>query len=151
MAVLGVGTDVVDIPTFTEQLTLPGSRLREVFTARERRRADERAAARSGEADSAEGPGEHLAAVWALKEAFVKAWSGALYGAAPPLAPEDLRWTDIEVRHDRWGRPRLDIRGAAREAFAATVPASGGTGRHLHASASHDGRVACALVVLESE
>lgn len=140
MTILGVGTDVVDIPTFAEQLRLPGSQLREVFTSRERRRA--RQSAEESEGDE----NQHLAAAWALKEAFIKAWSGALSGIAPPLGRDQVIWPEIEVRHDLWGRPSLALSGAIRDWVARTMGAV-----RMHASASHDGNVACALVVLERD
>ncbi len=140
MTVLGVGTDVVDIPTFAQQLRLPGSHLREVFTARERRRARQRAE----ESESDEN--QHLAAAWALKEAFIKAWSGATADAEPPLERDQVSWPEIEVKHDLWGRPSLALTGAIRDWVSRTIGAV-----RLHASASHDGDVACALVVLETE
>lgn len=140
MKVLGVGTDVVDIPTFTEQLRLPGSQLREVFTSRERRRARQRAEEAEGDEH------QHLAAAWALKEAFIKAWSGALSGVTPPLGRDQVSWPEIEVRHDLWGRPSLSLTGAVRDWVARSVGAV-----RLHVSASHDGDFACALVVLEQD
>ncbi len=149
MAVLGMGTDVVDIRAFSDQLALPGSKLLEVFTSRERRRADLRAA-NSGQ-DAAglhDGAAKHLAAVWALKEAFIKAWSGALYGQAPPLERDSVDWREIEVRHDRWGRPGIDLHGRIAQEVALTISAA--EGRQLLASASHDGDVACAIVLLQS-
>lgn len=146
MAILGVGTDVVDVPSFTEQLELPGSRLREVFTARERRRAAQRAADLEGEADASP---RHLAAIWALKEAFIKAWSGALVGVAPPLARDEVSWPDIEVRHDAWGRPSISLRGKVWEWVRNSLGVNSPDDLSLHASASHDGDIACALVVLE--
>ncbi len=151
MTVLGVGTDIVDIPTFSAQLGLPGSRLVEVFTSRERRRATQRAAesGKNADAEEAVGSSQHLAAVWALKEAFIKAWSGALFGVEPPLGRDSVDFTEIEVRHDRWGRPSLDLYGNVADAVAATVGASGPV--QLLASASHDGDVACAVVLLSRE
>jgi len=146
MTVLGVGTDVVDIPSFAEQLALPGSKLREVFTARERRRAKQRASELEGEESAAP---RHLAAVWAMKEAFVKAWSGAMAGGAPPLGRDEVSWPEIEVRHDAWGRPTISLRGRIREWVQRTLGVEATEDLSLHASASHDGDIACALVVLE--
>lgn len=146
MTVLGVGTDVVDVPSFAEQLLQPGSRLGEVFTARERRRANQRAVDLEGQESAAP---THLAATWALKEAFIKAWSGALNGIAPPLARDDVAWPEIEVRHDAWGRPSISLRGKIRDWVAKTLGVAETEDLSLHASASHDGDIACALVVLE--
>lgn len=44
--------------------------------------------------------GESLAARWAAKEAAVKAWSALMIGQAPPIRPEELDWSEIEVVHD---------------------------------------------------
>lgn len=172
MTVLGVGTDVVYIPTFSEQLGLPGSRLKEVFTAHERRRAKQRATeweSVENKFENIQGENRHLAAVWAMKEAFIKAWSGALSGIAPPLSNAEVKWPEIEVRHDLWGRPRIALSGAIRNWVAQTLGHSaalekvdslavdvfdGVSADQLdqitwHVSASHDGDIACALVVLE--
>ncbi|MFT0761773.1 holo-ACP synthase [Scrofimicrobium sp. R131] len=138
MTVIGIGTDIVDIPTFVEQLGLPGSRLAQAFTARERRRAATRAE------ENGSGTGQHLAAVWALKEAFIKAWSGALFGSQPPLGRDAVKWTEIEIRHDGWGRPQVELHGEVAGAVSASVGSP-----TVLASASHDGDVACALVVLD--
>lgn len=149
MRILGVGTDVVDIPTFAEQLSLPGSQLRDVFTARERRRAEQRAAEYSGDGETGN-ENRHLAANWALKEAFIKAWSGALAGSEPPLVQDEVVWSEIEVKHDRWGRPQIMLSGSIRKWVSHTLDTDlSGTDFSVHASASHDGAVACALVVLE--
>ena len=138
---LGIGVDLVHIPGFAAQLELPGSRFAAVFTAREHRRAENRAAdaGLAGVAGT-----QHLAAVWALKEAFIKAWSGALLGAPPVIDSSEVTWQEIEVRHDRWGRPHLDLSGAV----AAAVRESLGEIRLL-CSASHDGDYATATVALE--
>lgn len=150
MTILGVGTDVVDIPTFAEQLDLPGSKLRDVFTSKERRRAKQRAVD-NGTEGTLGGESQHLAANWALKEAFIKAWSGALSGVAPPLTQDEVTWSEIEVRHDLWGRPRVVLSGAIREWVTRSLGAVGDHEIALHASASHDVHVACALVVLEKQ
>lgn len=146
MSVLAMGADVVDIPTFAAQMALPGSRLAEVFTARERRRATRRAE-ESGTAapDSPGHASAHLAAVWAAKEAFIKAWSGALYGKEPVLGRDDIDFGDIEVLHDSWGRPSIALRGD----LAPLVDDSLGGPVRLLTSASHDGDVACAVVIVE--
>lgn len=69
---LGLGHDVVDVPAFAEQLGEPGSRMRNLFSARELWQTAQRARVkRDGEA-------VHLAARWAGKEAFLKAWCEAI-------------------------------------------------------------------------
>ena len=81
---------------------------------------------------------QRLAARFAAKEAFVKAWSGARRGLPPLLAAVDLR--EIEVVDDGHGRPALRLHGAV----AAAV---GERGTHL--SLSHDGPSAIAVVILD--
>lgn len=129
--VLGVGVDLVHVPTFVDQLDLPGTRFADVFTPGERRDAAERAEQHGG------GEGRHLAARWAAKEALVKAWSASLFGEPPPLGDEVLGL--VEVVCDAWGRPRLRLHGAVAEHLAGLDP---------HVSLSHDGDHATAFVVL---
>ena len=69
---LGLGHDVVDVPAFAEQLGESGSRMRNLFSTRELWQITQRARVkRDGEA-------VHLAARWAGKEAFLKAWCEAI-------------------------------------------------------------------------
>lgn len=95
-----VGIDLVYIPGFAVQLQQPGSSFLEVFSAAERRVAQ----ARRGGAHAENRWAEHLAGRWAAKEAFVKAWSQALFGKPPVLNEEDMVWAQVEVRADRFGR-----------------------------------------------
>ncbi len=139
--ILGVGVDVVSIAAFAEQLAQPGSRFSHVFTARERRAAAARAAQHFGGTGPSEAP-EHLAARWAAKEAFIKAWSASMFGKAPVL-PEAI-WDRIEVIQDQYGRPALEIHGDVAKAVEETCGAV-----RMHLSLSHDGDIATAFVVLE--
>ena len=86
-----------------------------------------------------------MAARWAAKESFVKAWSAALYGQPPVIFEADLVWSEIEVIQDRWGRPLLAFHGKVAQAVKESVG-------HVrcHLSLTHDGPVASAVVVLES-
>lgn len=138
--IVGLGFDLVDVDEFVRQISLPGTRFLENFTGYERRVCDERSAV-SGS------PGSHLAARWAAKEAAVKAWSAALVGHAPPLPELELR--EIEVRHDAWQRPYLELSGIS-EIVAASLREHYGDGEPVwHVSLSHDGSVAGAQVILE--
>lgn len=129
----GVGVDVVDVPGLRAQLEDPASALlAEAFTPGERRDSTGRA---GGD------PVRHLAARYAAKEAFIKAWSTANWGSAPVLPGVELR--DIEVITDRWGRPALRVHGAVEQALGGLGPLQ------LHLSLSHDGPFAAAFVVLE--
>ncbi len=120
---LGVGTDLVHVPSFAEQLQRPGTRFAQVFTPAERR-------------DAAERP-ESLAARWAAKEALVKAWSTSLFGSPPVMGEEALGL--VELVRDAWDRPRLRLHGDVARHLA---------GLETHVSLSHDGDYASAYVVL---
>ncbi|MEH6623588.1 MAG: holo-ACP synthase [Dietzia maris] len=142
--VRGVGVDIVDLGAFAASLAEPGTRLTRAFSATERRQCRERAESRG--ARSGEDPlARHLAARWAAKEALVKAWSAALYGAPPPIAPDLLRWSEIETVCDNWGRPSVRLGGEVARQVAATI----GEGARWNVSLSHDGGSAIAFVVLE--
>lgn len=133
MSILGLGLDVVDVPGFAIQLTHPGSSFAELtYTARER------GDARVGPTPEAAA----LAARFAAKEAFVKAWSAARAGRDPALAVLDLR--EIEVLRDPYGRPSLHLHGAVARALADGLP-----GASAQVSISHDGHAAAAVVLLQ--
>lgn len=132
-----VGTDLVHIPGFAEQLARPGTRFTGVFSAAELRLATQRFG--SGTARQA----EHLAGRWAAKEAFIKAWSEALYGRPPVIAPEAVDFSEIEVRADAWGRVGIELRGAVNDAVDESL---GQWTASL--SISHDGDYATATVLL---
>lgn len=127
-----IGVDIVHIPGFREQLERPGSRFEDVFTVRELRVAAQRP-------DRA----THLAGRWAAKEAFIKAWSQAIYGRPPVIPEEQVQWAQIEVRADRWGRVALDI---APDLAARVHDSIGQFSTAL--SISHDGDYATAVCVL---
>lgn len=139
MTTLAVGLDVVTTTTFAHQLADPASSFVDAtFTAREQR------AARGSEDVRV----QRLAARFAAKEAFVKAWSGARAGREPALAAIDLR--EIEVADDGHGRPALRLHGAvaaALDELAAELGSSEPLRAHL--SLSHDPPTAAAVVVLE--
>ncbi|WP_414120939.1 holo-ACP synthase [Corynebacterium nuruki] len=143
--VLGVGVDVVDIPTFAEQLDQPGSTFALSFTGAERREC-RRLAETSGNI------GQHLAARWAAKEAFYKAWTLADAGDEIPGAQMD--WSQIEVVKDRWGRPYIRLHeplaSIVTGALTARFGGADGAGRAVwQLSLSHDGPIAQAFVVGE--
>mgnify|MGYP000880353428 CR=1 FL=1 len=111
---LGLGHDVVDVPAFAEQLGEPGSRMRNLFSMRELWQTAQRVQVkRDGEA-------VHLAARWAGKEAFLKAWCEAISRRANadgdiayPYTLDDFPWARIEILDDSHGpvscsRPRCD-------------------------------------------
>ncbi|CAN5270786.1 MAG: holo-ACP synthase AcpS [Nocardioides sp.] len=126
MTVVGVGVDLVHVPGFAEQLTLPGTRFSRVFTTAERADVAERG-----------GHPRHAAARWAAKEALVKAWSASLHGLPPVMGDEAL--SQIETVTDAWGRPRLRLLGEVGRRLE---------GYDAQVSLSHDADHAIAYVVL---
>ncbi|NLA37548.1 MAG: holo-ACP synthase, partial [Actinobacteria bacterium] len=129
---MGVGVDLVAIAPFAEQLSTPGTRFSEAFTAAER------SLGAPGTPES-----HRLAGRWAAKEAFLKAWAGARRGRSP--ATGEVVMGEIEVYPDAWGRPGLRLHGAIAAIFAESLP-----GVDAHLSISHDGDHAIAFVVLNS-
>jgi holo-[acyl-carrier protein] synthase len=124
--VLGVGVDLVHVPTFAEQLDVPGSRFAGVFTPGERSDVAERG-----------GDARYWAVRWAAKEAVVKAWSASLFGQ--PAVMGDEVFGLIETVTDAWGRPRVRLHGEVARHLA---------GCAIDVSLSHDGDHAIAYVVL---
>ena len=112
-----VGVDLVDVPGFAQQLEDTASGFVDpTFTPREQRVARDP---------------RRLAARFAAKEAFIKAWSGSRTHQPPLLGTLDLR--EIEVVDDGYGRPALALHGtlaqvvgpctrASRSATTATPP-----------------------------
>ena len=132
--ILGVGIDLVDVEAFREQVQRPGtSFVQGMFSARELRDVRER-----GAGDRA----LRLAARFAAKEAFIKAWSSAIFGQEPVLQAVD--WQEIEVVHDAWGRPALKLHGEVERHVTQLGDVT------THVSLTHDGPMAGAYVVLES-
>lgn len=122
-----IGTDLVHIPTFAAQLATPGSTFEHVFTDRELREC-------SGKADRP----ASLAARWAAKEAYVKAWSAGLVGKPAAIDPATFDFAEVEVVQDPYGRPLIQLHG--RTAQLGPRPAS--------VSITHDGDYAHAVVAL---
>ena len=77
---------------------------------------------------------QSLAGYWAAKEAVIKALGN----------PTGLSWHDVAVQKDELGKPSLAISGET-----AVRASSMGIGK-WHLSISHDGGMACAMVVAEA-
>lgn len=121
-----IGVDLVDVPGFAAQLEDRASGFVDgTFTP--------------GEQRAAKGDARRLAARFAAKEAFVKAWSSARRGQPPRLAEIDLR--EIEVVDDGYGRPGLKLHGEVQAAAGYL---------NVHLSLSHDGPSAIAFVTIEA-
>ena len=106
--VLGVGVDLVGVDGFITLVDAPGSVMSRNFSPIELDAAT-RSPSRA----------QSLAARWAAKEAFVKAWSAALLGAPPVLSEVDL--SEIAVIGDAWQRPELTLAGRVAEAVRASL------------------------------
>lgn len=121
--IVGVGTDLVGVPRFTEALRRTPGLLPRVFTEAERttRRGTPRRA-------------RSLAARFAAKEAAAKALG----------VPRGWGWHDTEVVVGPHGRPLLRVTGwLARDAEVRGVTA-------WHVSLTHDADLALAVVIAEA-
>jgi len=134
VSVIGVGLDLVDVEGFGEQLAVPGTRFElRAFSAGERAEVGSEHPSRV----------RRLAARFAAKEAFVKAWSSSRFGWSPTLPAWDL--AEVEVVTDPYGRPSVRLSGAVHDAVHAQL----GDTWSVHVSLTHDGPMAAAVVVLE--
>lgn len=97
MAIIGIGTDIVECVRIATMIERHGEIfLKRVYTDNEILYCSSRKAAT-----------QHYAGRWAAKEAVLKAlgtgWS------------QGIQWTDIEVRNEPGGRPRIAFGGKACE------------------------------------
>ena len=97
MNVIGIGTDIIEVLRIAKMIEKHEELfLSRVFTTDEVIYCSARRAAN-----------QHYAGRWAAKEAALKAlgtgWS------------KGIKWTDIEVRNETGGQPRLEIHGAAKQ------------------------------------
>jgi holo-[acyl-carrier protein] synthase len=122
--IIGVGIDVVPVARFAEAMQRTPSMATRLFTPAE-------LVTSLGEPRTA----ESLAARFAAKEALAKALG----------AGGGMHWTDAEVLTDDVGRPSLVVRGTVAERAASL-----GVTR-WHVSLSHDGGIASATVIAESD
>jgi holo-[acyl-carrier protein] synthase len=121
----GIGTDIVAIERFQRFVDENNTALLErIFTGQERAYCTARkecAASYSGR--------------FAAKEAFLKALGTGLR--------DGISWHDIEVAHDRLGKPELILSGKAIELFLEQGLST------AFLSIAHDSGTAIAMVVLE--
>ena len=119
MGVCGLGHDVVDVAAFAAQLAEPGTRMRSLFSVRELRQASERARVKN------DGEAVHLAAKWAGKEAFLKAWCEALGEKPYPFTLDDFPWREVEILDDSRGVPHVMLSGRAMREFRDSLAVDG--------------------------
>lgn len=136
-----VGVDMVFVPGLRQQLADPASTFASrVFTRAELKAAELKALARATHPATPPDPSPHLAARWAAKEAFLKAWDLTRWGEAPLVEAHEVDHREIEVVTDAWGRPALRLHGHIAALLGAPT---------CSLSLSHDGDYAIAVVSLE--
>ncbi|HLQ55441.1 MAG TPA: holo-ACP synthase [Streptosporangiaceae bacterium] len=114
--IVGIGVDITDISRVEAALSRTPALASRLFAESEQ-----------------DAPVASLAGCFAAKEAVAKALGG----------PPGLRWTDVVVAHDKFGRPLLEVSGTVQHAAAQL-------GVHSwHISLSHDGGFCVAMVVAE--
>src|SRR6266852_1972649 len=97
MDIVGIGTDIVECLRIGRMIEQHGELfLTRVYTEREIRYCQARKQAK-----------EHFAGRWAAKEAILKCLGTGWR--------KGLCWTDMEIRNDSEGKPRVVLRGAARD------------------------------------
>jgi holo-[acyl-carrier protein] synthase len=97
MEIIGIGTDIVECLRVGRMIERHGELfLTRVYTEREIRYCQERTRTT-----------EHFAARWAAKEAILKCLGTGWH--------RGLAWTDMEVRVEAGGRPRVLLCGSAKD------------------------------------
>ncbi|MDO4664686.1 MAG: holo-ACP synthase [Actinomycetaceae bacterium] len=158
---IGSGVDIVDIAAFASQLQREGSVFATVFSDKERAVLDlhtKQSFVFEGTLATTNAQGKEtentapplplhasLAARWAGKEAFVKAWSALLVGRPPVIAEHDFCWEEVQVLSDVWHRPYLHFTGHLAKCLQNWEHAQQ-VNVNWQISLSHDGNYAIALV-----
>jgi holo-[acyl-carrier protein] synthase len=97
MQIVGIGTDIVEVLRIGRMIERHGELfLTRIYTEREIRYCQERKRAM-----------EHFAGRWAAKEAIFKCLGTGWQ--------RGLCWTDVEIRNDGKGKPRVLMCGAAKD------------------------------------
>lgn len=113
MEIVGIGTDIVECVRIARMIEEHGELfLRRVYTEREIRHCQSRQRAT-----------EHFAAHWAAKEAILKCLGTGWH--------RGMNWTDMEVRYEPNGNPRIMLCGSAKD-LAQTLRI-----RDIHLSLAH--------------
>lgn len=132
--ILGVGTDMASIDRISTVLGRHGDRFKQRCFAKEERERVENSAA---DAQAAAGG---YAKRWAAKEACAKALGLGIR--------ENIYLRDIVVLNDENGKPRLELRGGAKERLTSLTPK--GMNSRIHLSLSDEFPMAIAFVVISA-
>ncbi len=124
--IIGIGIDLVEI----ERIRCVFIRYRERFLKRVFTHVEAQFAMKRAD------PAPYLAAVFAAKEAASKALGTGIRG---------ISWKEMEVRHEKTGKPYLMFYGRAKKRF------EGIGGIRAHLSLSHEKNNAIAIVIIEGE
>ena len=126
MAILGLGTDIVEISRIEEVIARSGDRLaRRVLTDNE-----------WAIWETHQQPVRFLAKRFAVKEAAAKAFGTGIRNG--------LAFNQFEVYNDEMGKPKLRLWGEAQKLAERLGVA------HMHVTLADERRYACATVILES-
>lgn len=128
MALIGIGTDLVDIDRAERILVRHGDRALRRFLLPAERHYVETTAYQA----------RHFAVRLAAKEAVYKALARMRGSSA-------ISWRDIEISRDRRGRPGVLLHGKAKKLLEPYQ------GVRLHLSLTHTARTAGATAVIEGE
>jgi holo-[acyl-carrier protein] synthase len=121
--ILGLGIDVVETQRMDRHCS-DLSFLKKILHPRELAEIDE----------SSESRAQLIASRFAVKEAFGKALGTGMRGMA---------FSDIQLDHDRFGKPCLQLHGTAEQQLRLLGDV------HVHVSLSHDTSTAAAVVIIE--
>jgi len=125
--IYGIGTDIVEPARIKKSLERFGDKfLKRVFTSNEQKYCAQK-----------KEPWQNLAARFAAKEAFLKAFGTGLRGR--------MRWRDIEVVRNDLGKPSIKLSGYLKQQMDIKKISK------IHLSLSHIEQTALGYVVIEHE
>ena len=124
--IFGIGTDIIEIARVEDKLSRTRGLKEKVFTAGEIEYSQAKAKS-----------GQHFAARFAAKEAFLKAMGTGWRSG--------YRFNDVEIVNDQLGKPEVRVHGKVREFCEANGI------RRWHVTLSHSRELAKAVVVLEKD
>ncbi len=122
--IVGVGIDIIETERVAEKIAKENGFREHVFSASE-----------ITYCENNKNKAEHYAARFAAKEALLKALGIGL--------SENYLLNEIEVRHDKLGKPDFFFTGATKKYIKAKEISK------IHLSLSHQKSIACATVIIE--